>query len=115
VAGVARVVDVSDAGREPRIGCVLTWPSIGLLFRTMLFSPLIKREGVDGRLYTGLTPHQYVIECRMEQAKRLLAATDLPLGEIGLQVGGVGHSHFTARSRTHVSMTPTASRDNTTR
>ncbi len=51
----------------------------------------------------------------MEQAKRLLAATDLPLGEIGLQVGGVGHSHFTARSRTHVSMTPTASRDNTTR
>ena len=32
---------------------------------------------------TGLSPHQYVITCRMEQAKRLLAKTDMSLIEIG--------------------------------
>ena len=36
---------------------------------------------------TGLAPHQYVIACRMEQAKRLLAETDVSLSEIALQVG----------------------------
>jgi AraC family transcriptional regulator len=62
---------------------------------------------------TGLTPHQYVNTCRMEYAKRLLAETDGPLIEIGLQVGCADQSHFTALFRTHVSMTPKAYRDNT--
>jgi hypothetical protein len=53
---VVRMGVGSDAGREPRIGCVLIWPSIGVLFRTRLLPPLIEREGVDGRLYTGLAP-----------------------------------------------------------
>jgi hypothetical protein len=68
---------VVDAGREPRIGCVLTWPSIGLLFRTMQLPPLIEREGVDGWLNTSLAP-------RVEQMKHLLAETDLPLSTIHL-------------------------------
>ena len=63
---------------------------------------------------TGLAPHQYVIMCRMEQAKRLLAETDVPLSEIGPQVGCADQSHFTALFRKHVSMTPKAYR-NTTR
>ena len=62
---------------------------------------------------TGLAPHQYVIACRMERAKRLLAETDLPLSEIALQVGCTDHSHFSALFRTHVALTPTAYRDNT--
>jgi AraC-like DNA-binding protein len=62
---------------------------------------------------TGLAPHQYVITCRMEYAKRLLAETDVPLIEIGLQVGCADQSHFTALFRTHVCMTPKAYRDNT--
>ncbi len=62
---------------------------------------------------TGLTPHQYVITCRMEYAKRLLAETDVPLIEIGLQVGCADQSHFTALFRTHASLTPKAYRDNT--
>jgi AraC-like DNA-binding protein len=63
---------------------------------------------------TGQTPHQYVIMCRMEQAKRLLARADVPLSEIGPQVGCADQSHFTALFRKHVSMTPKAYR-NTTR
>jgi len=62
---------------------------------------------------TGLAPHQYVIACRMEQAKHLLTETDLPLSEIGLQVGCADQSHFTALFRLHVSLTPKAYRDHT--
>jgi AraC family transcriptional regulator len=62
----------------------------------------------------GLAPHQYVLRCRMEHAKRLLAETDLSLIDIVPQVGCAGHSHFTALFRQHVAMTPNAYR-NTTR
>jgi AraC family transcriptional regulator len=59
----------------------------------------------------GLAPHQYVLMCRMEQAKRLLAETDIPLGEIALQVGCADQSHFTALFRKYVTLTPKAYRD----
>jgi AraC family transcriptional regulator len=59
---------------------------------------------------TGLAPHQYVLRCRMEQAKRLLAETDLSLLDIVAQVGCADHSHFTALFRKHVAMTPKAYR-----
>jgi AraC family transcriptional regulator len=64
---------------------------------------------------TGLAPHQYVSQCRIEQAKRLLADTDLPLIEIGPQVGWADQSHFTALFRRHVAMTPKAYRNTTKR
>jgi len=64
---------------------------------------------------TGQTPHRYVTLCRMEQAKRLLAETDLPLSEIAYQVGCADQSHFTALFRQHVATTPKAYRDATTR
>jgi AraC-like DNA-binding protein len=61
---------------------------------------------------TGLAPHQYVIRCRMDQAKQLLVETDVSLSEIGFQVGCADQSHFTALFRKHVAMTPKAYRDN---
>jgi AraC family transcriptional regulator len=60
---------------------------------------------------TGRTPHQYVLECRIARAKRLLAETDLPLSTISLQVGCADQSYFTALFRKHVAMTPKAYRD----
>ena len=60
---------------------------------------------------TGLAPHQYVIRCRMERAKHLLAETSITLSEIALLVGCTDHSHFSALFRTHVAQTPTAYRD----
>lgn len=64
---------------------------------------------------TGLAPHQYVSRCRIEQAKRLLADTDLPLIEIGPQVGCADQSHFSALFRRHVAMTPKTYRNTTKR
>jgi AraC family transcriptional regulator len=63
------------------------------------------------RLAMGLAPHQYVIACRMEQAKRLLTETDLSLSEIALQGGCTDQSHFSALFRAHVTLTPKAYRD----
>lgn len=60
---------------------------------------------------TGQTPRQYVITCRMDQAKQLLATTDLSLSEISLQVGCADQSHFTALFRKYVFTTPKAYRD----
>jgi AraC-like DNA-binding protein len=62
---------------------------------------------------TGLAPHQYMLRCRMEQAKRLLTETDLSLTEIGHHVGCADHSHFTALFRKHATMTPKAYRSHT--
>jgi len=61
----------------------------------------------------GLAPHQYVLRCRIEHAKRLLAETDLSLVDIVHQVGCADHSHFTALFRKHVTMTPKAYRNHT--
>lgn len=60
---------------------------------------------------TGLAPHQYVIQCRMEEAKRLLAETEDALSEVGLDVGCTDQSHFTALFHKHVGLTPKAYRD----
>ena len=67
------------------------------------------------RRATGQTPHQYVLGCRIARAKQLLAETDMPLSTIGLQVGCTDQSYFTALFRKHVSMTPKAYRDATSR
>jgi AraC-like DNA-binding protein len=63
---------------------------------------------------TGLAPHQYVIVCRIEEAKRLLAETEEALIAVGLQVGCADQSHFTALFHKHVGMTPKAYRDSLT-
>ena len=60
---------------------------------------------------TGLAPHQYVITCRIEEAKRLLAETKDALINIGVQVGYADQSHFTALFHKHVGLTPKAYRD----
>jgi AraC-like DNA-binding protein len=55
---------------------------------------------------TGVTPHQYIVEVRVETAKKLLATTALPLTEIAARVGFADQSHFTATFRRATSTTP---------
>ncbi|WP_290884060.1 helix-turn-helix transcriptional regulator [Fischerella sp.] len=58
----------------------------------------------------GLTPRQYVIRCRIETAKRLLAKWELSITEISDRLGFTSHSHFTTFFRKHTGITPTAYR-----
>jgi AraC-like DNA-binding protein len=64
---------------------------------------------------TGQTPHQYVIMCRIECAKRLLVETEGSIIDISHQVGFTDQSYFTAVFRKHVTITPKAYRGDTAR
>ncbi len=68
------------------------------------FSSLFKQS-------IGLTPHQYVTKCRLEQAKILLKRSSLPIVEICYQVGFQNQSHFTRLFRQYFKITPKAYRN----
>ncbi len=55
---------------------------------------------------TGLTPQQYLTQCRIEHAKELLSKGDLPLVEVGFRSGFKNQSHFTTLFRKFTTMTP---------
>ena len=60
---------------------------------------------------TGATPHAYLASLRIEKARRLLAETDLPITEVGAQVGYASQSHFTKVFREATGLTPRAFRN----
>lgn len=55
---------------------------------------------------TGLAPFQYLERLRIEQAKAMIRAGQLPLADIAFAVGFSDQSHFTKRFRHHASCTP---------
>ncbi len=59
--------------------------------------------------YTGLSPHQYIIKGRIEQAKFLLELNpNTSLTEISYNCGFSSSSHFTKAFRSKVGMTPSS-------
>ncbi len=54
----------------------------------------------------GVSPHQYVIQQRVEQAKLMLSKTDLAIAQIALQVGFSSQSHLTQQFKRITGMTP---------
>lgn len=58
---------------------------------------------------TGEPPHRYLTGRRIREAKRLLA-TDLPLAAIAAALGFADQSHFSARFRDWVGLSPSAFR-----
>ncbi|MBE9108690.1 helix-turn-helix transcriptional regulator [Nodosilinea sp. LEGE 07298] len=63
------------------------------------FASLFKQE-------MGISPHQYVIRQRVEQAKLMLSKTDLAIADIALQVGFSSQSHLTQQFKRLTGMTP---------
>ncbi|KAM3093324.1 AraC family transcriptional regulator [Phormidesmis sp. 146-12] len=53
-----------------------------------------------------ISPHQYVIQQRVEQAKSMLSKTDLAIVDIALQVGFSSQSHLTQQFKRITGMTP---------
>jgi AraC family transcriptional regulator len=54
----------------------------------------------------GMTPHDYVVQCRIRRTQELLASTDLAVSEIAGVVGFADQSHCTRRFRELVGVTP---------
>jgi AraC family transcriptional regulator len=63
------------------------------------FASLFKRA-------TGISPHQYVIQQRVERAKSLLTKTNLAIADIALQVGFSSQSHLTQHFKRFTGVTP---------
>lgn len=63
------------------------------------FASLFKRA-------IGTSPHQYVIQQRVQQAKLLLSKTDLAIADIALQVGFSSQSHLTQQFKRLTGVTP---------
>lgn len=59
----------------------------------------------------GVTPHQYVTQCRIEKAKQLLKRRDLSITYISQQVGFHDQSHFSKTFCKIVGVTPKKYRD----
>ena len=55
---------------------------------------------------TGTTPHQYVIRCRVERAKKLIGQNKLSLAEIATMVGFADQSHLHRHFKRLVGITP---------
>jgi AraC family transcriptional regulator len=64
------------------------------------------------RQATGLPPHRYVLNRRIEHAKTLLRHTDLPITEIAQHVGCCSHSNFTALFHKATGVAPSHYRSN---
>jgi AraC family transcriptional regulator len=54
----------------------------------------------------GLPPHRYVVERRVERAKRLLRESDLPVAAIAVQTGFSSQSHLASVFKRAVGLTP---------
>ena len=54
----------------------------------------------------GMTPHDYLVHCRVRRTQELLADTNLPLSEIAIAAGFADQSHCARRFRELVGLTP---------
>ena len=54
----------------------------------------------------GVSPHMYVLQCRVIRAQELLATTQLPLAEIALSIGFSDQSHFSRRFHELIGVPP---------
>ena len=55
---------------------------------------------------TGLAPHHFIVERRIDRAKNLLHKTELPIAEIAHRVGFRNQSHFSFAFRRTTGVTP---------
>lgn len=54
----------------------------------------------------GVTPHQYILQCRIKQAKYLLQHSQLSIADIAVRVGFCDQSHLTRCFKRIVGVTP---------
>jgi AraC-like DNA-binding protein len=66
------------------------------------------------KVTTGLSPHQYVLHCRLEQAQRFLRDTQISIATIAYKVGFGNQSHMTTVFQKMLQITPNLYRKHAT-
>ena len=61
--------------------------------------------------YTGFSPHQYLLELKIQKGKELLTNTDLPIKEIAYSIGFDNSDHFCTTFKQRTRMTPVGYRN----
>jgi len=60
---------------------------------------------------SGVTPHVYLANLRIDRARKLLTETSLPISQIASQVGYQSQSHFTKMFKSVAGVTPRVYRE----
>jgi AraC family transcriptional regulator len=92
-----KVLEYIEAGMETRlnVGTLADVVSLGLQHFSAAFLAS-----------TGLPPHRFILNRRIERAKLLLLTTDMSIAEVSLAVGFSSQSHFAQRFREAAGVTP---------
>ena len=83
-----------------------TDPNLSMSSIADIYSLSTVRLSLDFKEAVGISPSEYLLRLRMEQAKKLLNETDIPVKDICLAVGYVDASGFIRRFRKYASVTP---------
>ena len=81
----------------------LAWPTDELTARTRL-SPSTLRTRF--KALTGLSPHGYVVSCRIQRAKAMLSKGGESIGELALSLGFASARHFSSSFKLATGYTP---------
>lgn len=95
---VARAVHVIETRYAEPLTVQTLAADVGL--SSAHFSALFKRA-------TGRSPHQYLLQVRIERVREALRTTRLPLGDIAQNFGFASQSHLNSAFRQWTGMTPT--------
>jgi AraC family transcriptional regulator len=97
-----RIVSVIEDRLDEDLGLAELASEVGL--SPSHFSSLFRKT-------TGLSPHQYIVQRRVERARTLLTATKLSISEIATMVGFYDQSHLTHQMQRVLGVTPKYLRD----
>lgn len=100
--------------RRPRQSCVRALEKIADEFdQPLTLAQLAAGEGLSALAFlrafnaaTGMTPHAFIVETRLQAARRMLARGALPLAQIALACGFSHQSHLGSAMRAALGLTP---------
>jgi AraC family transcriptional regulator len=96
-ARLRRIFEYIDANLDINVRLNMLAHEVGV--SAFHFSRLFKQS-------TGRTPHQYLLQRRLDRARTLLGQRELSLAEISTSTGFADQSHFTKVFRQFMGMTP---------
>jgi len=85
-------------------------PNLNISFLAAHFGISARSLSEDFKKKNGISPSEYLIQIRLDKAKKLLAETETSVREIGIIVGYDDVSGFIRRFRTYSGMTPNSYR-----